>query len=150
MLLLWARIIVIARPPRTAIADENISTSVASNIASDNHKAAFPIWLDHEPNRNPFQVSNDVFPIVTQPTDNVSVQAVNNGNDTEQQAISMLQLEAIMGDLAMIDGHVFQVGDVVSVSSMTDTLTLEKVHRRSVIISVGERRYELTIASPRR
>jgi hypothetical protein len=62
----------------------------------------------------------------------------------------MLQLEAIMGDLAMIDGHVFQVGDVVSVSSMTDTLTLEKVHRRSVIISVGERRYELTIASPRR
>ncbi|MBC8203473.1 MAG: hypothetical protein H8E91_06550 [Planctomycetes bacterium] len=149
-LLLWARIIVIARPPRTAIADETVATTIASNIASDNHKATFPIWLDHEPNRNPFHVSNEAFPVETQSTDNVTVQAVNNGNDAEQQAISALQLEAIMGDLAMIDGRVIHVGDVVSTTSMTDPLTLVKVNRRSVIISAGDRRYELTIASPHR
>jgi hypothetical protein len=149
-LLLWARIIVIARPPRTAIADLTTTTTIASNIASDNHKAAFPIWLDQEPSRNPFQVSNDAFPVFTQPTDNVTVQTVNNGNNAEQQAISALELDAIMGDLAMIDGHVFHVGDVVSMSSVPDPLTLDKVDRCSVIISAGDRRYELKIASPRR
>ena len=149
-LLLWARIIVIARPPRTAIADETVATTIASNIASDNHKAVFPIWLDHEPTRNPFHVSNDAFPVIPQPTDNVTVHAVKNGNGAEQQAILALQLEAILGDLAMIDGHVVHVGDVVSTTSVTDPLTLVKVNHRSVIISAGDRRYELTIASPRR
>jgi hypothetical protein len=149
-LLLWARIIVIARPPRTAIADETTPAAIASNIASDNHKAVFPIWLDHEPKKNPFHVSNVAFPVVTPATDNVNVQAVNNGNNAEQQAISALQLEAVMGELAMIDGQVFRVGDVVSTTTMRDALRLDKVKRRSVIISAGDRRYELTIASPRR
>jgi hypothetical protein len=149
-LLLWARIIVIARPPRTAIADEQITATVASYVASDNHRASFPIWLDHEPSRNPFHVSNEAFPVVMPSTDNVTVHAVQNGNDVEQQAIAALQLEAIMGELAMIDGKVFHEGDVVFATSMPDPLTLVKVHRSSVIISAGERRYELTIASSRR
>ncbi|MDP7007985.1 MAG: hypothetical protein QGI78_00265 [Phycisphaerales bacterium] len=64
-LLLWARIIVIARPPRTAIAAPSEQATVASNIASDNHEAAYPIWLDQTPMRDPFQVSEVAFPIIT-------------------------------------------------------------------------------------
>jgi len=149
-LLLWARIIVIARPPRTAIADEVVVSAVSSNIASDNHATIIPIWLDHAPKRNPFEVSDVAFPFMMNETDNVAVHTTNNSKNIEQQTVSALQLEAIMGELAMIDGHVYHVGDVVSMSSVTDPLKLLKVHRRSVIISAGERRYELTIASPRR
>jgi len=149
-LLLWARIIVIARPPRTAIADESNVTTVASNYASDNHDAKLPMWLDREPNRDPFQINSSTFPILTESTDNVTVHVVANGNDAEQHSISTLHLEALMGDLAVIDGRIFHVGDVVIGQSLRDPLTLAEVHSRSVIISAGDRRYELTIASPRR
>lgn len=149
-LLLWARIIVIARPPRTAIADETNVTTVASDYASDNHDATLPIWLDREPKRDPFQVNSNAYPILMESTDNVTVHALANGNEAEQQTVSTLQLEAIMGELAMIDGRIFHVGDVVIGQSLRVPLTLAEVHRRSVIISAGDRRYELTIASPRR
>ncbi|MDP7007984.1 MAG: hypothetical protein QGI78_00260 [Phycisphaerales bacterium] len=55
-----------------------------------------------------------------------------------------------MGDIAMINGRVFGIGDVLSPPSIATPLVLEKVHRRSVIIFAGDRRYELTIAPPRR
>lgn len=149
-LLLWARIIVIARPPRTAIADEVTVASGAANVASDNHKVNIPIWLDRDPSRDPFYVSSEAFPINTVGTDNVSVYPVNNSNDNEQQSISALQLEAIMGELVLIGGKVFKVGEVVSTQSARDPLTIVEVHSRSVIISAGDRRYEVMIASPRR
>lgn len=149
-LLLWARIIVIARPPRTAIADEVLSATISSNIASDNHAAIFPIWLDQSPARDPFYVSNDAFPLDMAEADNDAVHTPISDQNAEQKTASSLQLEAIMGDLAIIDGVVYHVGQVVSVTTVSDPLTLFEVRRRSVIISAGDRRYELTIASPRR
>ena len=149
-LLLWARIIVIARPPRTAIADETTVSTIAASVASDNSKMTFPIYLDRDPIRDPFHVSSEAFPLPVQATDNVMGNRLHNTNNSEQQSISALQLEAIMGELVMIDSRVFHVGDVVSMPTARDTLILVEVHRRSVIISAGDRRYELMIASPRR
>ena len=55
-----------------------------------------------------------------------------------------------MGDLAMIDGKVYQIGDVLAGAGTAQPLTITGVEGRSVIISAGDRRYELTLASFRR
>ena len=50
-LLLWARIIVIARPARTAVAQPLIQTAIEQAMTSDN--VNIPVSLQSEPNRNP-------------------------------------------------------------------------------------------------
>jgi hypothetical protein len=68
----------------------------------------------------------------------------------EQEIIAGLTLEAIMGEMAMINGRVVQKGEVVVIQNVPDPLRLTELSGRSVIISAGDRRYELMIAPPRR
>ena len=50
------------------------------------------------------------------------------------------------GEMAMINGRVIQKGEVVVTQNVPNPLRLTDLSGRSVIISAGERRYELTIA----
>jgi hypothetical protein len=147
-LLLWARIIVIARPPRTAVAEPAIEATAMSLTALDT--VAIPVLLETHPKKNPFVISVQAFPNTLSTTDNIRPQYADSTIKAEQEIVASLTLEAIMGKMAMINGRVIQQGEVVVIQNVPDPLRLTGLSGRSVIISAGDRRYELTIASPRR
>jgi len=147
-LLLWARIIVIARPPRTAVADPVIEASVQVLATTD--KISVPVFLETEPAKNPFTINWNAFPTEYKVTDNNKPHYLDSTIKAEQEIIAGLTLEGIMGKVVMINGRVIQKGDIVVVQDVPDALRLTDVLGRSVIISAGDRRYELTIASPHR
>jgi hypothetical protein len=147
-LLLWARIIVIARPPRTAVASPEIEASIASIITSD--KTVIPVLLETEPDKNPFSINSEIFPIGIVASDNKTTQFVDTTIKAEQELVATLELEAIMGKIAMINGRVIKEGEVVVIQNVPNPLRLTSLSGRSVIISSENRRYELTIAPPRR
>ena len=143
-LLLWARIIVIARPPRTAVAEPVIETKVATMLTSDN--IFIPVSLESTPVKNPFALNEGVFPNQNDSTDNMNAVVVNTTYSNESEFVASLKLEAVMGEIAMINGKVVQIGDVVGFQGTKNPLLLESVEGRGVVISAGNRRYELTIA----
>ncbi len=145
-LLLWARIIVIARPARTAVAQPLIQTAIESSLASDN--VTIPVSLQSEPNRNPFSVSQEFFPLVANSTVNAVKTQQTSGGTSENKVVDSLKLEAVMGEMAMIDGRVIQIGDIVGPQHVQEPLRLYSVEGRIVILSAGDRRYELSIAPP--
>ena len=79
-LLLWARVIVITRPPRTAVADQSYEQAVAIAEASDN--VFIPVQLDVAPLKDPFVVSNVIFPNANAGTDNLQIQPMNSTDET--------------------------------------------------------------------
>ena len=147
-LLLWARIIVIARPARTAVAEPMVEASAATLVATKH--ISIPVVFETYPAKNPFLINDVSFPSQNTTTDNTSMQSANAGVKAEQDVVDGLTLEAIMGKMAMINGRVIQQGEVVFVQNIPDPLRLTELSGRSVIISAGNRRYELTIAPPRR
>ena len=142
-LLLWARIIVIARPARTAIATPFIETNVATILTSD--KVTIPVFLETEPVRNPFAIHVDTFPDQGEQTDNNSTFKPLPMNSGESAFVASLKLEAVMGEMAMINGQVVKIGDIIGPKTTSEPLRFEELQGRTVIISAGERRYELSI-----
>ena len=147
-LLLWARIIVIARPARTAVAEQIIETKVAAVLTSDN--LTIPVSLEAYPVKNPFSVNDAVFPLQLEMTNNNNDSASSIAYSSESDFVASLKLEAVMGEMAMINGKVVQIGDIVGFSSTKNPLRLEEVQGRTVILSAGNHRYELSIAPPHR
>ena len=147
-LLLWARIIVIARPARTAVAEQIIETKVAVVLTSDN--LTIPVSLEAYPVKNPFSVNDAVFPLQLEMTNNNNDSASSIAYSSESDFVAALKLEAVMGEMAMINGKVVQIGDIVGFSSTKNPLRLEEVQGRTVILSAGNHRYELSIAPPHR
>ena len=145
-LLLWARVIVITRPPRTAVADQSFELAVAITEASDN--VFIPVKLDPAPSRNPFMVSNDIFPPQETGTDNSTIQPMKSTDENVRLLLQEFELEAVMANIAIIVGSVYQLGDTIVGTGLAGQIRVEEVKRRSVILSIGDRRYELTIASP--
>ena len=144
-LLLWARVIVITRPPRTAVADQLLVQADALAISSDN--AQILIELDNKLGKNPFAVSNQIFPDRGIGVDNSKIQPVISTDEMIHLLVQKLDLEGIMADMAIIDGSVYQQGDTVVGVGMPGKIRVERVKRRSVILSIDDRRYELTISS---
>ena len=143
-LLLWARIIVIARPARTAIAAPSIEIAIASILSSDN--IATKVFLESKPLKNPFAVNNEVFPVHHTSPDNTIVDNPVVKNTSENEFITSLKLEAVMGQMAMINGQVVQIGDIVGSKTVQEPLRFVELQGRTVILSAGDRRYELSIA----
>jgi hypothetical protein len=143
-LLLWARIIVIARPPRTAVAEPHADIKIEVVLASDNQ--TIPVSLETEPMKNPFSVSEFVFPIQLDETDNNPSITQEPAYSSESDFVASLKLEAVMGEMAMINGKVLKIGDVVGFGDTKNPLFLESVQGRTVILMAGNHRYELSIA----
>ena len=147
-LLLWARIIVIARPPRTAVADQVASSAIVPLKHAGNHTIS--VFLDDSPRKNPFTVNSWAFPEANETSENTPSKGIQGYTSSTAQALNEFQVDAILGDLAMINGKVYQIGDVLLRSSSAIPITITGVEGRTVILSVGDRRYELTIASLQR
>ena len=147
-LLLWARIIVIARPPRTAVADQVASSAIVPVKHSGDH--AIVVFLDDSPRKNPFTVNSWAFPEVNGTSDNAPLKVTQGHPSSTPQVLHEFQVDAILGDLAMINGKVYQIGDVLIGSGSSIPMRITGVEGRTVIISAGDRRYELTIASLQR
>lgn len=143
-LLLWARIIVIARPARTAIAAPILESPMEIIAGSDN--ATTPVFLETEPDKNPFAVNSKVFPEFVETTDNMQNSVAYITNTSESEFVSTLKLEAIMGEMAIINGEVVRVGGIIGSHTASEPLHLIALQGRTVIISAGDRRYELSIA----
>ncbi len=143
-LLLWARIIVIARPARTAVAEPVVMAAAAVVLTSDNKN--IPVSLQSSPIKNPFSTDWNAFPVYTESTDNIiekhtPAQAVFDGSLYNQYT-----LEAVMGEMVLINGKVLKVGDIVGPHNTNNPLIIEKVEGRAVTLSNGKGRYELLIA----
>ncbi|MEE2912472.1 MAG: hypothetical protein VX436_01565 [Planctomycetota bacterium] len=143
-LLLWARVIVITRPPRTAVADQLAAQADALAISSDNDQIL--VELDVELGKNPFAVNNQVFPHQGIGADNLQIQPGISTDETIRLLVQSLDLEGVMADMAIIDGSVYRQGDTVVGVGMPGQIRVEKVEHRSVILSIDDRRYELSIA----
>ncbi|MBI68744.1 MAG: hypothetical protein CMJ38_01750 [Phycisphaerae bacterium] len=142
-LLLWARIIVIERPPKTAVANP-VTESVVEEYQSSDQRKVY-VSLDSEVLRNPFLVHQAAFPMTGAMTNNIAPQSSDNGQEAYTHSLEGFELEAVMGEIAMINGRVCRVGDVLAGASSYAPLTITSIGGRSVIISAGKNRYELTI-----
>ena len=142
-LLLWARIIVIERPPKTAVATP-VAESVVENIQSANSQRVY-VSLDQQVLRNPFVVNRSAFPVASEMTDNITYQSNEKGQEEYTHSLDGFELEAVMGEIAIINGRVCRIGDVLAGASSHAPLKITSIGGRSVIISAGENRYELTI-----
>ena len=142
-LLLWARIIVIERPPKTAVAAP-VAESVVEDAQLTSNTRVY-VSLDTEVMRNPFVVHQSAFPMVGKVTNNMTVQSSDSGHDEYTHSLEGFELEAVMGEIAMINGRVCRIGDVLADASSHTPLTISSIGGRSVIISAGKNRYELTI-----
>ena len=143
-LLLWARIIVIARPARTAIAEPMIQPTIAAILSSDN--AHIPVMLESTPEKNPFSVSSEIFPTHQANGTQYVEKRPSVGAAGENEFITSLSLDAVMGELVLINGNVIRIGEIVGPQSVSEPLRLIEVHSRRVILLAGDRRYELSIA----
>jgi hypothetical protein len=144
-LLLWARVIVITRPARTAVADQSFEHVDVIAASSDN--VFIPVQLDVAPLKDPFVVSNVIFPNANAGTDNLQIQPMNSTDETMRSLVQGFELDAVMADMAIIDGSVYRLGDTIVGTGLLDQIRVEEVKHRSVILTIGDRRYELTIAS---
>ena len=142
-LLLWARIIVIERPPKTAVASPVAETVMEETQSSDNRQVY--VSLDAELLRNPFVVHQSAFPAIGAMANNIAPQSSDIGHEEYTHSLDGFELEAVMGEIAMINGRVCRVGDVLAGASSHAPLTITSIGGRSVIISAGKNRYELTI-----
>ncbi len=171
-LLLWARIIVISKPPRTAIAQPNLEsneeaqTSPGGLLADNVPRPRLQVELDRSPERNPFAISDRHFPKPVQ----IDQITGDGGKSNDYQAenpweaeqrriaqwralISDLTLDAAMSateqPMAVISGQMYRVGDTVQPSADPDLLfELIEVANRSVILSHDGHRFELRMAPP--
>lgn len=143
-ILLWARIIVIARPPRTAIADK--VASIALNQPQSFNNQPIPVLLDKVPSHNPFLVSATVFPsIVIQETDKKAFKELSVEQVSRSHSSESFHLEAVMGQIARINGRIYRIGDILLNPDSSTSFTIVDIAGRSVIISTKDRRYVLSI-----
>ena len=142
-LLLWARIIVIERPPKTAVAAP-VTESVNNDVQSVSSSKAY-VSLDTQVMRNPFVVHQTAFPISGAMTDKIAPHSSDSYHEAYTHSLDGFELEAVMGEIAMINGRVCRIGDVLAGASSHSPLTISSIGGRSVIISAGKNRYELTI-----
>lgn len=167
-MLLWARLIVVARMPRMAIADP---ASDAANSTEDGGPASpeqpkpIQIVLASQPHHDPFVISPRYFPKPSSLTDSAALAGKSSPQPAEetyqiearlaaalQAIIEQLRLEAVVsGSLVVINGRTYRVGDSLvcsSKSGQTAQFRVEEVKHRSAVLECEGRRFEIQMASP--
>lgn len=155
-LLLWARIIVISRMPRTAIAEERIVVAEVMDPAagsSDNPASSLHGFeRGIRPTRDPFRVNDHYFPPPgrASSTPEEGPKSAPAWTEDPEDVLGRIRLEAVMRGfpLAVIDGRTCGPGDVVRAVDSELEFELVETRRRSVVLRCGDRTYELSLASP--
>jgi len=168
-LLLWARLLVVSNYPRTALA-EPVDAPAATDEGGRGAKNAalaepqVRIALDGRVTRDPFRIDASAFPLpieesgsradveksIAEPAENQS-EIARRLMARAQSLADELSIEAVMptAALAVIDGRTIRVGETFSVGrdEMVEFL-LHEVRQRSVILGVGDHRFEVSMRLP--
>jgi hypothetical protein len=168
-LLLWARIIIVSNPPRTAVAGQESNSSASdadeggestSHIghAESARAPALPVMLAIAPNRDPFRINSEIFPKPILPnaegsngakSASTSAEDALRGEEERTRLILSvaegLALEAVMkgAQLAVIDGRMIRVGDRIVAGKEPIEFVLIEVSDRAVVLECEARRIEL-------
>lgn len=168
-LLLWARIIIISDPPRTALATESdIAIGATLPVLSSGSTDKGPdevieIALAQQPRRDPFSISEQHFP---KPTTDIDLhqdvgkspsQTAENAQNREARLVALLKelvgqldLEAIMRPMAVINGATYRQGDLISIDGHEGIVfEITEVSPRSVVLQFEERTFVLKMGSAR-
>ena len=169
-LLLWARIIVISNPPRTAVAGrgmggESVLPDPDASSASDNRqRPRVRIELASLPMRDPLAISAEHFPKPTPVDELTQDQAKSDPDEAEnlEQAearlteqlramVDRFDLEAVMQGrpMAVINGKTYKLhGWVAAVDNDQILFELVEVGHRSVVLECEGRRFVLKMKLP--
>lgn len=173
-LLLWSRMVLISNVPRTAMADPSLNQTSPAKSAKDagknntlpERRTEAVAVLASRPNRDPFAISDRIFPKPPNPNDDSDLGQNSGSNYVEdpQQVearlvarlnglVARLTLDASMSgpSLAVISGKTYRLFDEVTVkdkASDTFTFKLVEVRNRSVVLEYDGRLFELTMAQP--
>jgi hypothetical protein len=169
-LLLWARLIVVSQPPRTAMANDPGKVVAKPPVGPGDpvvgpgaNRAVRPIELVTTPSHDPFVISPRYFPKPTQITETskepskLRPQPAEEPDQIEARQLAKLQanaerfrLEAAMGGMmAVISGKTYRVGDLIpGTQDELVVFTLVEIRQRSVILEAEGYRFELQMALP--
>lgn len=180
-LLLWGRVIIVTNVPRTAVAKPDQESAAASAkpsamTAKKDQKSiekprrservlpTIAVDLDKQPQRDPFMISSQHFPLgqAPAPSDraNTRVEVIEDAETAEarvmaglQQMASKLKLDAIMGGvgggMVLINARAYRLGQLIPVPGHADvSFELVEVRDRSVVIENQGRRFVLSMPIP--
>ena len=167
-LLLWARIIVISNPPRTAVALPGGNTVVAPTPPDEPDNRLSPplrVAMARWPDRDPFTINPEVFPKPTPviglhpDPGKLPVQPTEDPKQVEARLrarlralVDRFKLEAVMRKppLAVISGKTYRLGDPIPAFKNEEIrFTLKEVGQRSVTLEYESREVELKMALTR-
>jgi len=169
-LLLWARIIIIAKPPRTAVADEEQPAAQASAdgdaaAAVGRSKRPIQVSLWEQPTRDPFLIREEYYPKST-PIDPMNTNGGKSGpkqaEDPEtaearlmarlERGVEQLSLQAVVKGtptMAVINGAMYRPGSWIPLPGDEQIrVQLVEVNDRSVGLEFRGRRFTLVMPYP--
>lgn len=171
-LLLWARLIIVSKVPRTAVAEpdtalqaEALDEAEATGDDSDNRpREVVKITLPNEVSRDPFLINRHFFPKPSAQTSTVqevsklAAEPVENPEQEKARRLAQLRasierfsLDAAMtgAGMAVINGKLYRVNDMVpTLDNPKLTFKLTAVHARSVVLSTDHTNFELAMDAP--
>ncbi len=164
-MLLWARIIVISNPPRTAVAVPGAIAPTPPDEPDNRLSPPLRVTLARWPDRDPFTINPEVFPKPTPLVDldpdrgKLQVQPTEDPEQAEARfraqlraLVDRFKLEAVMRKppLAVISGKTYQLGDPIPAFENEEIrFTLLVVGERSVTLEYESREFELKMALTR-
>lgn len=165
-LLLWARLIVISRMPRQAIAEPPAAVGTAPDVETSDAPRPSPrtVALDAQPLRDPFAVDDADFPRSTRSEESApeASKSPTERDDLQQQSAvrreqelralaDRFRLDAVMtgSDIAVIGDTTYRRGDVLpAVGQEQIRFELVEVKARSAVLGFENLRFEIRIADP--
>jgi hypothetical protein len=174
-MLLWARLIVVSRMPRVAVASEQQSavsdqqSAAESQLLNPDRHTAPPIQvtLFQETARDPFVISPRFFPRPGVLSDlppapgKSSQKLAEEPHEQEarvtavlQSAVGRLRLEAaVAGSMAVINGRTFRIGEVIEVNTTSADQSVQfilaDVKQRAAVLECLGRQFEIRMQGPR-
>ena len=173
-LLLWARLIIVSKVPRTAVAEENAalvndaSSSPDETEGDDNSdnrtRLVVKLLVPAETNRDPFLINRDFFPrptsqaIPSEEPGKSHAEPVENPQQemARQQAqllthVERFRLDAAMTgtSMAVISGKLYRLNDMISSKDNPNLrFQLIEVRARSIVLRHNEFTFELSMDGP--
>lgn len=164
-LLLWARLILVSDLPRMAIADPSEaaeSPSDETDRAGDALRTTQSVTLDERPLRDPFAVSDDVFPRPRNP----EVLPTNTGKSrplkAEEVSTALLRDFVVDSDdpkrwtvsvivvpgLAIVGAKSVRIGERIAAGPGGHPVVLAEVRQRSIVVRCGDAELVLQMSGP--
>ena len=169
-LLLWARLIIVSKVPRTAVADGEPALAAANSPAqeppssdySDKHlRKPVQIAVPANADRDPFLINREFFPKphpalpTTQEASKSHAEPVENPEQEKARRhalilahVERLRLDAAMtgAGMAVINGTLYQLNDMIrTTDNLSITFTLTEVRSRSVLLTCEDFAFELSM-----